>query len=692
MKQIEQHYRSGRMRVAEVPVPRPGAGSALIRTGVSLISAGTEKQIVDLAKASLAGKAMARPDLVRQVIRKARTEGVMETITKVRSKLEVPIPLGYSLAGTVIEAGAASGVAVGDRVACAGAGIANHAEFNVVPKNLMARIPDGVSDEAASFATVGAIALQGVRVADPRLGDRVVVMGLGLIGLLTVQLLKANGCRVLGFDPNPERVALARLLGADDAVSSGLEAATLAFTGQHGADAVLLTASTPSNDPINQAATISRMKGRVVVVGLVGMRLDREPFYKRELDLRLAMSTGPGRYDAEYEQGGRDYPLPYVRWTEQRNMAAFLELVAAGSVTPEALVTHRFALDDALDAYALLSSDTPSLAITLGYDATAAPGAHSVLVAGRTPVSGEGIAFLGMGNYAKAVLLPAVVAAGGKSHLSTVVTSTGLSAMGSAEALGFARAATDAAEALGDPAVSTIFIVTRHDSHARLAIAALEAGKHVFVEKPLALSDAELDAVLEAARSASGTLTVGFNRRFAPMLVEASAALAATPGPKYMSYRINAGAIPRDSWVHGSEGGGRIVGEVCHFVDALSALCGADPVAWELLSPPSVDDGMAAALRFADGSVGTILYAPAGDPGMSKERIEAIGTGVSLVIDDFTRLTVHQGGKTRTSKGAQDKGQKALVKAFLDGRTTGKPPVALASLDAVSRATLGLAG
>ena len=692
MKQIEQHYRSGRMRVVEVPVPRPGAGSALVRTAVSLISAGTEKQIVDLAKASLAGKAMARPDLVRQVIRKARTEGVMQTIAKVRSKLEVPIPLGYSLAGTVIEAGAASGVAVGDRVACAGAGIANHAEFNVVPKNLMARVPDGVSDEAASFATVGAIALQGVRIADPRLGERVVVMGLGLIGLLTVQLLKANGCRVLGYDPNPGRVALARSLGADDAVSSGLEAATLAFTGQHGADAVLLTASTPSNEPINQAATISRMKGRVVVVGLVGMRLDREPFYKRELDLRLAMSTGPGRYDADYEQGGRDYPLPYVRWTEQRNIAAFLELVAAGSVTPEALVTHRFALDDALDAYALLSSDTPSLAIILGYDGAADPGARSVPVAGRSPVSGDGIAFLGMGNYAKAVLLPAVVAAGEGSRLATVVTSTGLSATGSAEALGFARAATDPGAALGDPAVSTMFIATRHDSHARLATAALGAGKHVFVEKPLALTEEELDAVLEAARSASGTLTVGFNRRFAPMLVDAAAALAAAPGPKYMSYRINAGAIPRDSWVHGREGGGRIVGEVCHFVDALSALCGADPVAWEALSPPSVDDGVAASLRFADGSIGTILYAPAGDPGMPKERIEAIGTGVSLVIDDFTRLTVHQGGKTRTAKGAQDKGQKALVRAFLAGRASGTPPIALATLEAVSRATLGLAG
>ncbi|MEO7786413.1 MAG: bi-domain-containing oxidoreductase [Sphingomicrobium sp.] len=692
MKQIEQHYRSGRMRLVDVPAPRPGPGAALVRTTVSLISAGTEKQIVELAKASLAGKAMARPDLVRQVIRKARTEGLLQTIKKVRAKLDTPIPLGYSLAGVVVEAGPASGVAVGDRVACAGAGIANHADYNVVPKNLMARIPDGVSDEAASFATVGAIALQGVRITAPQLGERVVVMGLGLIGLLTVQLLKANGCRVLGYDPNPDRAALAEALGADEAVSAGLDAATLAFTAGHGADAVVLTASTSSNEPINHAATISRMRGRVVVVGLVGMQLDRDPFYKRELDLRLAMSTGPGRYDADYEQGGRDYPLPYVRWTEQRNLAAFLELVAAGRVTPEALVSHRFPIANALAAYAVLEGKEPSLAITLGYaDGGSAP-ARSVAIASHAAPTGDGIAFVGMGNYGKAVLLPAVKAAGAGASLSTVVTATGLSAVGSAESLGFARAATDIGEVLADPATSTLFIATRHDSHARIAIAGLEAGKHVFVEKPLAMTGGELDAVVAAAQASPAILTVGFNRRFAPMLVEAAAVLAAAPGPSYMSYRINAGPIPRDSWVHGSEGGGRIVGELCHFVDALSALCGADPVAWEALSPPGIDDGLAATLRFADGSVGTILYAPAGDPAMPKERIEAIGPGVSLVIDDFARLTVHQGGKSRTVKRTQDKGQRALVKAFLDGRARSNPPIALATLAAVSRATLDLAG
>ena len=687
MKQIEQHYRSGRMRVVDVPAPKPGAGTALVQTRVSLISAGTEKQIVELAQASLAGKALARPDLVRQVIRKAKTEGALQTFRKVRTKLDTPIPLGYSLSGVVVEADAASGVVVGDRVACAGAGIANHADYNVVPKHLMARVPDGVGDEAASFATVGAIALQGVRVADPRLGERVVVMGLGLIGLLTVQLLKANGCRVVGFDPDPARVKLALDLGADGAVSNNLEAVVADFTSGHGADAVLLTASTSSDEPINQAAAISRLKGRVVVVGLVGMRLDREPFYKRELDLRLATSTGPGRYDADYEQGGHDYPLPYVRWTEQRNLAAFLDLVAAGSVTPERLISHRFPIHDALTAYAVLQGKDASLGIALSYPAPIAAPHRSVSISGRTAPSGDGIAFIGMGNYARAVLLPAVKATISGSSLSTVVTSTGLSAIGAAESLGFARAATDRDDALADPATSTVFIATRHDSHARIAIAALAAGKHVFVEKPLALTEAELDEVIATAHDAAGILTVGFNRRFAPQLIQARAALEASPGPTYMTYRINAGPLPRDSWVHGADGGGRIAGEVCHFIDTLSALCGAHPIAWEGLAPPGVDDGLAAALRFADGSIGTILYAPAGDPSLPKERIEILGTGIAVMIDDFARLTIN--GRSR--KAAQDKGQRALVQAFLDARLSGIPPIPLATLDAVSRATLGLA-
>lgn len=693
MKQVEQNYRSGKLRVIDAPAPMAGPGTALIRSCVSLISAGTEKQIVDLARASLAGKAIARPDLVRQTLRKVKAEGVGAVARKVFAKLDTPFPLGYSLAGTVSEAGAGAGVAAGDRVACAGAGIANHAEYNAVPRNLMVRIPEGVDDEAASFVTVGAIALQGVRVAAPTLGERVVVTGLGLIGLLTVQLLKANGCRVLGFDPNPSRAALALELGADAAVSDSLAAAVAGFTAGHGADAVIVTASTKSNAPLNEAAEISRLKGRVVLVGLVGMTIDREPFYKRELDLRLSLSYGPGRHDPAYEVEGHDYPLAYVRWTEQRNMEAFLELVAAGRVTPHRLITHRFPIGEAEQAYQLMDSDEPYLAIILTYpdDDGGAPARAVEVCASAARPQGDGIAFIGFGNYAKSVLLPAVRKAGAPD-LRMIVTATGLSAHAGAEKYGFPRAATDPEEAFADPGVSTIFIATRHDSHAALAIRALEAGKNVFVEKPLALDADELAAVIAAAEAGPGLLTVGFNRRFAPMILEAQRALGARTGPLAMTYRVNAGAIPRDNWVHGAQGGGRIIGEACHFVDTLAALCGSVPVEVAAASPAGIGDSVAAMLRFADGSVGTILYSSLGDPSVAKERIEIFATGIVVEISDYSEIAISRGGRTRRRKAAQDKGQTNLVAAFLAAtRTGGQPPIPLAELKRVSAATLTLA-
>jgi len=679
------------MRVIDAPAPRAGRAEAVVQTAVSLISAGTEKQIVDLARASLAGKALARPDLVRQTMRKVKAEGVLPVARKVLAKLDTPIPLGYSLAGRVVETGAEAGVSAGDRVACAGAGIANHAEYNAVPRNLMVRIPDEVDDEDASFVTLGAIALQGVRVAHPTLGERVVVTGLGLIGLLTVQILKANGCRVLGFDPNPQRAALARELGADMAVSEGLAAAANAFTRGHGADAVIVTASSKSSEPLNRAAEISRLKGRVVVVGLVGMTIDREPFYKRELDLRLSLSYGPGRHDPSYEIEGHDYPLPYVRWTEQRNMEAFLDLVAAGQVTPKRLVTHRFPIADAAAAYALMEGSEPYLGLLLTYPNDEAKPDRVVEIARHAAAKGD-TAFIGFGNYARSVLLPAFAKSGG-GGLRTVVTSTGLSAVGGAEKHGFARAATDPEEAFGDPRISTVFIVTRHDSHAELAIRALEAGKHVFVEKPLALDHEALAAVIAAAHGAPGVLAVGLNRRFSPMVQEARERLAAHPGPVNMLYRINAGPVPRESWLHGPQGGGRIAGEVCHFVDTLAALAGAAPVAAEGFRPDGGEDSLAATLRFADGSVGTILYSAVGDPAVAKERIEILGNGIVVEIDDFSRLSVSRGGKTMRRKASQDKGQVNLVRAFLAAtRGEAPPPVPLDELEAVSAFTLELAG
>jgi polar amino acid transport system substrate-binding protein len=691
VKQVQQNYRSGELKVAEVPAPAFGSGELLVATRVSLISSGTERQLMQLAKSSLVGKAAARPDLVRRVLVNVKKEGLKPTFDKVFAKLDTPIPLGYSLVGEVIGVGRdVQGFSLGERVACAGAGLANHAEINAVPKNLCVRVPTGVDDEDASFVTLGAIALQGVRQAAPTLGETIVVMGLGLIGLLTVQILKANGCRVIGFDPNVGRAALAKQLGADIAVSDSLAEVALARTGGAGADAVIVTASSKSSEPINQAAEISRIKGRIVVVGLVGMTIDREPFYKRELELKLSMSYGPGRGDPAYEFAGRDYPLPYVRWTEQRNMDAFLGLIEEGRVTPKAYVTHRFAIAEAEKAYELMEKGEPHLAMLLNYPEASKEPPQRV-VARSAPLRDKlGVAFIGMGNYARSVLLPKVKGAEGVA-LTCVVTKTGLSANHSTDKFGFGSAATDVAVALADAQTHAVFIATRHDTHASLAARALAVGKHVFCEKPLALDRESLDAVIAAARSSQGLLTVGFNRRFAPLLQQAKQALEPRSGPLMMIYRVNAGAIPGDSWIQRDEGGGRILGEACHFVDSLAYLCGALPVEVQASAAQGHGDAVSAIIRFADGSVGTIIYSSLGDPSLPKEYLEAFASGRAVTLDDFNALTIHAGGKTKTVKASQDKGQTALVSAFLDAaRGKTKPPIPLEEVDAVSRATIAI--
>ncbi len=666
MKQVVQSYRTGELKVADTPAPRLSDGSLLVATRISLISSGTERQLIDLAKASLAGKAMARPDLVRRVVRNIQRDGLQPTIEKVFAKLDTPIPLGYSLAGQVLEVGKrVGGITVGDRLACAGAGLANHAEINAIPKNLTVVIPPNVDDEDASFVTLGAIALQGVRLAIPTLGERVVVMGLGLIGLLTVQLLKANGCRVLGFDPNAARIPLARELGADVAVSESLAEAVAGFTGGHGADAVILTASSKSSEPINVAAEISRLKGRIVVVGLVGMTIDREPFYKRELELKLSMSYGPGRGDPSYEQGGQDYPLPYVRWTEQRNMEAFLALISDGKVTPKKLVTHRFAIGEAEKAYELMESGAPHLAILLTYpEPPTGPVERSIRrAAAPAPNDGNRVAFIGFGNYAKGVLLPALKKASNVA-LTAVVTSTGVSAGHAGEKNGFAVIATDPDAAISDPQTDTIIVATRHDTHASLTATALRAGKHVFCEKPLAMDEEGLAEVIAATDETAGILTVGFNRRCSPLLIEAKKALEPRSGPLIMLYRVNAGAIPGDSWIQRDEGGGRIVGEVCHFVDALTFLSGSLPVEAQAITARDHADAVSILIRFADGSTGTIVYSSLGDQGVAKEYLEVFAAGRVVQLDDFRRLTVTTGGKARVQKGAQNKGQRELVRGI----------------------------
>ncbi len=696
MKQITQHYRTGKLALKDLPAPAPRSGGVIVATRASLVSAGTEKMLTDLAKASLAGKAMARPDLVRQVVDKAKREGIVSTIEAVRTKLDNPVALGYSCAGTIVELGdRVEGLKVGDRVACAGAGYASHAEYNYVPKNLCVPVPEGVDDESASFVTVGAIALQGVRQAEPTLGERVVVMGLGLLGQLTVQLLKANGCKVLGFDPIPSKCDLARTLGANAACHSGLVEAAEAFTEGRGADAVIVTASTKSDEPVNSAAVIARPKGRVVLVGMVGMNLQRDQYYRKELDLRLSMSYGPGRYDPDYEEGGHDYPFPYVRWTERRNMQAFLELIQEGRVTPGALVTHRFDIKDAEQAYSLMSGDEPYLGIVITYPGeTAAKPARRVVnsnVSALGRAGGGGIGFIGAGNFAKSVLLPGLKKIGGV-QLTGVATATGLSGTHVAEKFDFAYATTQYQDILADPDTATVFIATRHDMHAPLVCEALRAGKNVFVEKPLAIDRGQLDEVISTAEASPGLLTVGFNRRFAPLIREAKESLAGRSAPLMMIYRVNAGSVPGDSWLHGHEGGGRIVGEVCHFVDTLQFLAGARPVGVQALQARGHPDALSAQISFEDGSVGTIVYTSLGDRSFPKEYIEVFGGGRVIAIDDFRAATfVSDGHRKRRRTMKQDKGFGEELRCFLDAISgNGDAPIRLPSLVATTETTFAI--
>ena len=712
MKQVLQSYRTGELWLAEVPMAACGRGGVLVRTRCSLVSAGTEKMLMTLAKKSLLGKAKARPDLVKQVLKKIKTEGFKSTMEQVFAKLDEPISLGYSAAGEVLEVGREVGsFQPGDRVAVAGAGYAAHAEFNCVPENLCAKIPEGVSYADASFATIGSIALQGVRQTQPQLGERIVVIGLGLLGLLTVQILKANGCAVMGVDPDEEKVALALKFGADVAVHSGAEKACAAFTGGRGADAVIITAATPSNGPIESAAEMSRHKGRVVAVGLVGMNVPRDAFYRKELDLRLSMSYGPGRYDASYEEGGHDYPFAYVRFTEQRNMESFLYLVQQGKVTPAALVTHRLAFDDALDAYLLLEGKLPEenklerkyLGILLEYpedaplERTVRRSAAVVRGSGKQQV---GVGFLGAGGFAKGVLLPHLTKLDGV-RLTAVCTSTGKSAQQTADRFKFGLATTDSAQLLDNADTEAVVIATRHASHAALVNAALAAGKHVFVEKPLCIHEGELGEIeLALARTREAghepCLMVGFNRRFSPHAQALRAAFKNRSTPMVVNYRINAGSIPVDHWVQDpNQGGGRIIGEGCHFVDFCTSLIGSEPVAVMANSISSARrdvvsaDSVVMTVHYADGSLATIQYLAEGHKDLPKERCEVFAAGQSAVMDNFSS-TEFFGMDAKNLRGKQAKGFTEELGAFLAVcRNGGAWPISWDSLVATHRVCFG---
>lgn len=703
MKQLLQNLRDGTTEVADVPAPRAGTGELLIRTRRSLVSAGTERMLVEFGKAGLIDKARQQPDKVRQVLEKVRTDGLAPTLEAVRAKLDQPLPLGYSNVGTVVEVGrGVTGFAVGDRVASNG----RHAEVVAVPQNLCARIPDGVSDEAASFTVVGAIALQGIRLAAPTLGECVVVTGLGLIGLMTVELLRSHGCHVLGLDFDRAKLDLARRLGAETVdLTAGADpvAAARAFSRGRGADAVIVTASTRSSEPMHQAAGMCRKRGRIVLVGVTGLELSRADFYEKELTFQVSCSYGPGRYDPSYEERGQDYPLGFVRWTAQRNFEAVLDLMADGRLDPAPLVSHRFAVGDAEKAYEVVGGAEPSLGIVLEYPEAGADAAvlgRVMRLAGpeRTAAAAaSGIGFIGAGSYATKVLIPAFKAAG--AELRSVASSKGVTGHHAGRKFGFAETTTDTDHILADPGIGTVVVSTRHDTHARFVLDALAAGKSVFVEKPLCMTHDELAAIEAArrARSEAGAaplVMVGFNRRFAPHVVRMKELLAGVPEPKALVMTVNAGAIPPEHWTQDrAAGGGRILGEACHFVDLLRHLAGATITGADarFMAGPAGDTATLT-LAFAEGSIGTVHYLANGSRAFPKERLEVFAAGRVLQLDNFRRLTgFGWPGFSTMRLFSQDKGQQACVAAFMAALKGREPaPIAFEEIAEVSRVTIEL--
>ncbi len=702
MKQVIQSYRSGALKVADVPPPSLRGAGLLVLNQASLISPGTEKSTVQVAQKTLIGKAMERPEMVKKVLTAIQKDGLKETLKRVFDRLDTPVALGYSCAGTVAAVGdEARRFSVGDQVACAGQNYASHAEMVYVPKNLCVKIPDGVDVEDASFVTLGAIALQGIRQAEPRLGDRIAVIGLGLLGQLTVQLLKASGCRVIGADLDPSKLTLAQQLGADAVASSGelIEAVSVFSAGQ-GVDAVIITASTKDNGPVQVAGAIARKKGRVVVVGAVGMDLPREPYYKKELDLRLSMSYGPGRYDSEFEEKGRDYPYGYVRWTETRNMQAFLELVAERKVQLKPLITHRFPIEEAEKAYALMmEGGVPYMGMVITYPRDTARALPATIPVAPAPAARSvTLGFIGAGNHVKDMLLPPLQSLAAVS-IRGICTASGITAKSLAEKIQAGYCTSDVQAILDDAAINTILIGTRHDSHGSLAVKSLLADKHTFVEKPLCLTEEELVEIRSVyeKKAASGLqLMVGFNRRFSPHAKQAQEFFAGRKNPLVMLYRINAGRIPKEHWIQDPEvGGGRLIGEVCHFVDYMQALAGSLPTSVSARRVARhgsgiTDDQCVLSLAFGDGSIGTIVYTAEGDRGLPKEYVEAHADGKSLTMQDFMDTQMYADGNTNHFKTAKrEKGFQEEMTRFVQAVEQGLPPVMpFEEIEAVTRACL----
>ena len=709
MKQILQSLKTGLTEVANVPAPSGKRGQLLIASTQSLVSAGTERMMVEFGRAGWIEKARQQPDKVRMVLDKIKTDGLQPTLEAVFNKLEQPLPLGYCNVGRVSELGQGiSGFAIGDRVVSNG----KHAEVVSVPVNLCAKVPDEVSDEDAAFTVLGAIALQGIRLVQPTLGETVVVTGLGLIGLLTVQLLRAHGCRVLGLDFDKEKLALAKQFGAEVVdLASGQDPIKVAelYSRGRGVDAVIVTAADKSSEPMHQAALMCRKRGRIVLVGVTGLELSRDDFFKKELTFQVSASYGPGRYDPNYEEKGQDYPVGFVRWTEQRNFEAVLDMIAEGRLNVKPLISHRFAIDKADKAYELIGGSESSLGILLQYpgivigpvsrtvpliSAHGNNSAKSDLKTGKATVS-----FVGAGNYATAVLIPAFRSAG--VNLWSVASSAGVSGLHVARKYGFNETTTDTSRLLADRNANAVVISTQHDSHAHFVLQALEGGKHVFVEKPLCLTLAELNEIESTFNRAKDQsisppcLMVGFNRRFAPQIQKMKQLLNGVMGPKAFIMTINAGAIPSDHWTQDSEaGGGRIIGEACHFIDLLRFMAGSPIESWSRTTMVAhTSDTVTISLNFEDGSIGTIHYFSNGTKAFPKETLQVFAAGRILQLDNYRKLTGYGWpGFTKMNLWRQDKGQKACVQAFVNAVSTGAPsPIPANELFEVSRVSIEIA-
>jgi predicted dehydrogenase/threonine dehydrogenase-like Zn-dependent dehydrogenase len=713
MKQVIQSLKTGNTEVAEIPVPSVKHGQLLIKTSYTLVSAGTERMMVEFGKAGWIEKARQQPDKVRMVLDKIKTDGLQPAVSAVFNKLGQPLPLGYCNVGRVTEVGKdAAGFQLGDRVISNG----KHAEVVSVPINLCAKIPGGVSDEEASFTVLGAIALQGIRLAQPTLGETVVVTGLGLIGLVTVQLLRANGCRVLGLDFDKDKLELARQFGAEvvdlAAGQDPVKAAEIYSRGR-GVDAVIVTAATKSSEPIHQAALMCRKRGRIVLVGVTGLELSRDDFFKKELTFQVSASYGPGRYDPNYEEKGQDYPVGFVRWTEQRNFEAVLDMLADGRLNVKPLISHRFDIAEAGKAYELVGGTGPSLGILLSYPGLEiTPAVKTVELRAGTQTTGSslpkagdeaaiykvGVSFIGAGNYATTMLIPAFK--GAKAHMRSVASSAGVSGLHAGRKFGFDETTTDTNRLFSDAATDAVIITTQHDSHARFVLQALRAGKHVFVEKPLCLTIEELDEIQTAYANASERqssvpmVMVGFNRRFAPQVQKMKQLLGGVAGPKAFIVTVNAGAIPEDHWTQDPEaGGGRIIGEACHFIDLLRFLADAPIIGYQRMDMDTpTRDTVSLQLSFTDGSVGTVHYFANGSKTFPKERLEVFAAGRVLQLDNYRKLTgFGWPGFSKMNLWRQDKGQKACAAAFVQALAQGAgAPIPFEELVEVARVCIEL--